>query len=108
MLVISTVRHPVPRFHQLTILLDMMQTRETLAFIVPKGEGHNRVASLRSLLSKQRLEMRRNKIRYDDFGLNSHIIPWTELDGTVNEAILLQIHREARHIARTIFQERQV
>lgn len=108
MLVVSTIRHPIPRFHQLVMLLDMFDSRETLAIIVPKGEGHNRIASLRSLLSKQRLEMRKNKTRYTDFGTYSYVMPWTEPDGTVHEAILLRIHRDTRHVVKTIFQQRRI
>jgi hypothetical protein len=86
----------------------MLESRETLALIVPKGEGYKRVASLRSLLSKERLAMKNSKTRYIDFGTFAHIMPWTESDGSTHEAILLRLYRDARHVAHTIFQERQV
>lgn len=108
MLILSLIQHPIPRYHQLTLLLDMMEADETLAILVPKGEGQRRVASLRSLLSKQRKTMTRNNIPYQDFGINSHVMPWTDSQGRELDAMLLKTHRDIRHAINTLFQTRSL
>jgi len=99
------IRHPITRYHQLLLLLDVKEPRETLALIVPKGTGYRRVATIRSLLSKQRKQMRETGVPYEDFGIRSYIMPWTDTDGKQYDAALLRVHRSTRHAVATLFQK---
>lgn len=105
MLLVSLIRHPVTRMDLLNFLLDAQESKQTFVVILPRGAGMNQVNNLRSLLSKQRASMIKRGIPYTDFGVRSHVMPWTELDGIQHEAVLFRTYRTIRHAVVTEIQK---
>lgn len=102
MYTISLVEHPASRDQILLALIDLVESRETMLLLTPKGRGEPQVNSIRSYLSKQRASMKRRKIAYVDFGIHSHVTSWTTLKGEVHDAVYLRVFRTTRHAVNTV------
>lgn len=105
--VMNLTRHPIDALSLLNMMLERWEhdQSETIVLLTEIGDGAALVNRLRVRMSIVRKSIKEDGERLHIFRLNTHVLPWTELDNTKYDGIICTKTRTAKFQMMEIFDQ---